>query len=315
MLSRPLQNLPSKYSFIEEIYTGVSSKVILVIDTSGNEYALKLFNKNIDSELFEDELKNAKILCNEENPDFIKYITSSINEGFFNMKYIVFEYAQKRSLDNYISHIIPLGIKPTKFIFWKIVKMVEKLHELCFSHRDLNIHNILLDRNYNLKLGDFGSTKYFLNQNGKSVLLFGRVGTPYYMPPEVNKKLYDGKKVDIFSLGVMLLHLITGKQIFEVYKERVHSFIKKRQYEKFWKIIELDNKEIELSPEFKDLVNSMLDYNYKNRPDIIDILNHPWLDEIRSLNSEDFLVYEKLVKKKLEIIMKTLSQKMKANTK
>ena len=53
MLSRPLQNLPSKYSFIEEIYTGVSSKVILVIDTSGNEYALKLFNKNIDSELFE----------------------------------------------------------------------------------------------------------------------------------------------------------------------------------------------------------------------------------------------------------------------
>ena len=308
MLSRPLQNLPSKYSFIEEIYTGVSSNVILVIDTSGNEYALKLFNKNIDSELFEDELKNAKILCNEENPDFIKYITSSINEGFFNMKYIVFEYAQKRSLDNYISHIIPLGIKPTKFIFWKIVKMVEKLHELCFSHRDLNIHNILLDRNYNLKLGDFGSTKYFLNQNGKSVLLFGRVGTPYYMPPEVNKKLYDGKKVDIFSLGVMLLHLITGKQIFEVYKERVHSFIKKRQYEKFWKIIELDNKEIELSPEFKDLVNSMLDYNYKNRPDIIDILNHPWLDEIRSLNSEDFLVYEKLVKKKLEIIMKTLSQ-------
>ena len=308
MLSRPLQNLPSKYSFIEEIYTGVSSKVILVIDTSGNEYALKLFNKNIDSELFEDELKNTKILCNEENPDFIKYITSSINEGFFNAKYIVFEYAQKRSLDNYISHIIPLGIKPTKFIFWKIVKMVEKLHELCFSHRDLNIHNILLDRNYNLKLGDFGSTKYFLNQNGKSVLLFGRVGTPYYMPPEVNKKLYDGKKVDIFSLGVMLLHLITGKQIFEVYKERVHSFIKKRQYEKFWKIIELDNKEIELSPEFKDLVNSMLDYNYKNRPDIIDILNHPWLDEIRSLNSEDFLVYEKLVKKKLEIIMKTLSQ-------
>ena len=308
MLSRPLQNLPSKYSFIEEIYTGVSSKVILVIDTSGNEYALKLFNKNIDSELFEDELKNTKILCNEENPDFIKYITSSINEGFFNMKYIVFEYAQKRSLDNYISHIIPLGIKPTKFIFWKIVKMVEKLHELCFSHRDLNIHNILLDRNYNLKLGDFGSTKYFLNQNGKSVLLFGRVGTPYYMPPEVNKKLYDGKKVDIFSLGVMLLHLITGKQIFEVYKERVHSFIKKRQFEKFWKIIELDNKEIELSPEFKDLVNSMLDYNYKNRPDIIDILNHPWLDEIRSLNSEDFLVYEKLVKEKLEIIMKTLSQ-------
>ena len=308
MLSRPLQNLPSKYSFIEEIYTGVSSKVILVIDTSGNEYALKLFNKNIDSELFEDELKNTKILCNEENPDFIKYITSSINEGFFNAKYIVFEYAQKRSLDNYISHIIPLGIKPTKFIFWKIVKMVEKLHELCFSHRDLNIHNILLDRNYNLKLGDFGSTKYFLNQNGKSVLLFGRVGTPYYMPPEVNKKLYDGKKVDIFSLGVMLLHLITGKQIFEVYKERVHSFIKKRQFEKFWKIIELDNKEIELSPEFKDLVNSMLDYNYKNRPDIIDILNHPWLDEIRSLNSEDFLVYEKLVKKKLEIIMKTLSQ-------
>ena len=308
MFSRPLQSLIPKYSFLEEIHTGVSSKIYRVYDHSGNEYALKLFKKYVDIEKFKEELNNCKLLCHIENPDFIRYITSSEEDGISNVKYIVFELAEKRSLDNFISLEIPFDEKMTKFVFWKIAKMAERLHLLCFSHRDLNIHNILLDQNYNLKLGDFGSTKYFLNQNGKSAFLFGKVGNPNYMPPEMNKKIYDGKKVDIFSLGVMLLHLITGKQIFEVYKERVHSFIKKRQYEKFWKIIELDNKEIELSPEFKDLVNSMLDYNYKNRPDIIDILNHPWLDEIRSLNSEDFLVYEKLVKKKLEIIMKTLSQ-------
>lgn len=308
MFSRPLQSLIPKYSFLEEIHTGVSSKIYRVYDHSGNEYALKLFKNYVDIEKFKEELNNCKLLCHIENPDFIRYITSSEEDGISNVKYIVFELAEKRSLDNFISLEIPFDEKMTKFVFWKIAKMAERLHLLCFSHRDLNIHNILLDQNYNLKLGDFGSTKYFLNQNGKSAFLFGKVGNPNYMPPEMNKKIYDGKKVDIFSLGVLLLYMRTGKKVFEIHKEKVLNFIKKKQYEKFWIIIENGKTELILTPEFKDLIISMIAYNPKNRLDISDILNHPWFEDIRSLSPDDFFAYEKAVKKKFKEMEKSNAQ-------
>ena len=304
MFSRPLQNLLPKYTFLNILHTSSSSEIYHVHDPLGNEYALKVFNSRTNDEVFKNELTNCKLLCNAENPDFIRYITSSEDDGISSVKYITFELAEKRSLDNYISSEVPFGETLTKFMFFNIVKMAEKLHKLCFSHRDLNIHNILLNRNYKLKLGGFGSTKYCLNHNGKSVLLFGRVGTPYFMAPEMDKKSYDGKKVDIFSLGVLLLHLRTGIQIFEVHKERVYNYIKKQKYDLFWQFVEAGRPELKLTPEFKELTVSMLNYNYKIRPDITDILQHPWFNDIRNLNSDDVLAFENLVKQKLKQIEK-----------
>ena len=309
MISREIQTLIPQYSFLEVIHTGISSEIYRVYAPSENEYALKIFNKKVDLERFKSELNNCKLLCKAENPDFIRYISSSEDDGISTVKYIVFELAEKRSLDNFISQGIPLGERIAKFISWKIVEMAGRLHKLCFSHRDLNIHNILVNQNYDLKLGSFGSAKYFLNQNGKSVLLFGRVGTPYYMPPEMNKKLYDGKKADIFSLGVLILNLISGKQIFKIHKEIVFKLIKKKEYNKFWYLVENGNINLKLTPEFKDLIISMIDYNPNNRPDISDVLNHPYFEDIRSFTSDEYLENEKNMKSKLKEIEEKLSLK------
>ena len=309
MISREIQTLIPQYSFLEVIHTGISSEIYRVYAPSENEYALKIFNKKVDLERFKSELNNCKLLCKAENTDFIRYISSSEDDGISTVKYIVFELAEKRSLDNFISQGIPFGERIAKFISWKIVEMAGRLHKLCFSHRDLNIHNILLNQNYDLKLGSFGSAKYFLNQNGKSVLLFGRVGTPYYMPPEMNKKLYDGKKADIFCLGVLILNLISGKQIFKIHKEIVFKLIKKKEYNKFWYLVENGNINLKFTPEFKDLIISMIDYNPNNRPDISDVLNHPYFEDIRSFTSDEYLENEKNMKSKLKEIEEKLSLK------
>lgn len=68
--------------------------------------------------------------------------------------------------------------------------------------------------------------------------------------------------------------------------------------------MESGRPELKLTPEFKELTVSMLNYNYKIRPDITDILQHPWFNDIRNLNSDDFLAYENLVKQKLKQIEK-----------
>ena len=306
MLPRFLENLTTKYSFLEVIHTGVYSEVYLVNDTSGNEYALKLFKKNINYDVFKNELEICKLLCNVENPDFIRYISSSEEDKVTNAKYIVFEFIQKHSLADFINQDIPLGEKFTKFIFYKICKIIERLHKYHFCHRDLKLNNIFMDQYINLKLGDFGSAKYCLNQNGGNLLLSDIINSPYYLPPEIGKKPYDGQKVDIFSLGVLLLYMKTGKQIFEIHKDKIYKFIKKRKYESFWYIIESGNKNLKFTPEFKDLINSMLDYDYKKRPEIADILNHSYFDEIRCLDYDGFLAYEKAIRKKMKEIEEAL---------
>lgn len=279
MLPISINNNRVKYSFEEEIDDGMSSLVYRVF-FSGNEYALKLFNRNIPDSYFQNELRICRELCTEENPDFIRYISSSEDDHICNANYIVFELAKKGTLEDFITYEIPFTENNVKIIFWKLAKMVKLMHILGFCHRDLKPGNIFVDQNFHLKLGDFGSAKYFLNQNGESVLLYDKAGTLEYMAPEVRNKFpYDGEKVDIYSLGVILLYLRTGKQLSEKGKDLSTDITQ----ESFWKKIELEKEN--LPQNFKDLVTSMLVKNYQNRPDIDTILNNSYFDEIRNPNN------------------------------
>ena len=309
MLFRELQQLIPKYSFLEIIHAGVSSMIYLVQDFSGKEYALKLYNKTKDDKHFENEFKMYSLLCNVGNQDFIRYISSSKDDKNSKVNYIILEFAEKGSLDNFILVQKHFDEMMTKCLAWKIAHIVEKLHKLNFSHRDLNTHNILLDQNYNLKLGGFGSAKYFLNQSGKSGLLKDKIISPYFIAPEVGKQPYDGHKVDIFSLGVLLLYLRTGFDVFTVHQNKVYNCIKDHKFDFFWEIIEFKNRDLDLTPEFKDLINSMLEYNYKIRPDISYVLNHPWFDEIRFLTYDELQDYENSFRKNLREIEKSFPQK------
>lgn len=225
------------------------------------------------------------------------------------MNYIVFEFAEKGSLDKYISPKKPFDEKIVKFMAWNIANIVDKLHKFCFSHRDLNIYNILLDQNYKLKLGGFGSAKYFLNQSGKSGLLNDKILPSHFTAPEVGKQPYDGHKVDIFNLGMLFLYLRTGKDIFTYHKNNIYKYIKDKKYAQFWSVIELGDNELKLTPEFKDLIISMLGPNYKKRPDISYVLDHPWFDEIRFLTYDGLQTYENAFRKKLKEIEVDFPQK------
>ena len=309
MLSREIQNLIPKYSILKEIHQGVSSTIYLVQNSSGIEYALKLYYKTMDVDHFQKELNKCSLLCNVGNQDFIRYISSSKEDKNPNVNYIVLELAEKGSLDNYILDQKHFDEKTTKIMAWKIAHIVEKLHKLCFSHRDLNTHNILVDQNYNLKLGGFGSVEYFLSQNGKNGLLKDKIISTNFIAPEVSRQPYDGHKVDIFSLGVLLLYMRTGYDVFTVHKNTIYQFIKGHKFEHFWKIVELNNAHLNLTPEFKELINSMLEYNYKKRPDISYVINHPWFDEIRFLTYDEFQAYEKTFRKSLKKIEEAIPQK------
>ena len=173
------------------------------------------------------------------------------------------------------------------------------MHKLKICHRDIKADNILLDEKYNIKIADFGLSGFTYGNNGK-ILQKERVGTEQYMAPEViEKKEYDGEKADIFSTGVLIFNILTGKipfPIAKVYNEGskiklLYRFIKEKDEKNYWETLKEEGID-GLSPEFKDLFLKIVAFEPSERPTIKEILNHDWMKEVSNLNEEEFKQYE-----------------------
>ncbi len=94
-------------------------------------------------------------------------------------------------------------------LFSQVVKGVKYMHDHNVAHRDLKLTNILIDNEYTVKVIDFG----FACEANERHRMY--CGTPSYMAPEiVEKKLYQPKPTDIWSLGVVLFKLLSGEYAF-----------------------------------------------------------------------------------------------------
>lgn len=305
--------LDNKYIIKRIIGIGASSTVYQVIDSqNGKEYAAKVF-KHYDNSI-KKEVEFNEIISTLNNNLFVKYIHSSkgplVQNDFRIFKsYIIFELASKGGLNKYLERKYSgLKEKYCKFIFLKILKAIQSLHNSGICHRDIKINNILLDgEKFNIKISDFGLSS-FISRNQS--LQYGKVGTKYYSAPEVILNLpYDGIKADIFSLGVVLFNLRTCNYGFYEAKiknnnnltnyekknrnKTLYEYIKDKNictyWEKLGSMINID----ELSNEFKNLYIKMVSFNPSERPTIEEILNDDWMKEIINLNEQQIGILEK----------------------
>ena len=159
-------------------------------------------------------------------------------------------------------------MEKVKSIFTQLVGAVAYVHNLSCVHRDLKLENILLDKNENVKLCDFGFTREY---EGKSSYLQTFCGTICYSAPEMLKgEKYAGEKVDVWSLGIILYALLTGELPFDDDDD-----------------ITTKHKILSSEPEFPDtfppdakpLISQLLSKRPLFRPGIADILTNPFLSE------------------------------------
>lgn len=108
---------------------------------------------------------------------------------------------------DFIQNLGGVGEDAGRFFMTQLINAISYMHEdKGVVHRDLKLENILIDGELNLKLADFG----FATFNNISELAEYR-GTKTYMAPEIKEgKVYDGKKADIFSIGVILFIVVQG---------------------------------------------------------------------------------------------------------
>ncbi|ORX83832.1 Pkinase-domain-containing protein [Anaeromyces robustus] len=121
--------------------------------------------------------------------------------------YLFMEYASSGEIFDYLVAHGRMKEKEARRIYRQIVSAIEYCHNLHVIHRDLKAENLLLDRNMNVKIADFG----FSNQFSPGQRLNTWCGSPPYAAPELFQgKEYSGPEVDIWSLGVVLYVLVCG---------------------------------------------------------------------------------------------------------
>ena len=216
------------------------------------------------------------------------------NENGKSVYYQVMEYAENGELKDYITGTTSrIPEKISAKIFIQIANAVKYLHENNIAHCDIKPENILMDKDFIPKINDFGFSQK-LDRN-EDYLLHKRSGTPRYSSPDVlhaYTKGYDGRKNDIFSLGVLLFVITIGDFPFNsaTYSDDKYKFIIKKKYDRFWEYFNY----IEISDEFKDLINKLICSNPAKRLSIDEILQHPWLMKQLGINYDE--IYNNIIK-------------------
>lgn len=127
------------------------------------------------------------------------------------------------------------------------------------AHRDLKPENILFDREYTLKVSDFGLSRDAKGNFG-DYKLTSRVGTEGYKPPEMEAGNYTGLAADMFAAGVVLFIMFNGTPPFLSTKpnDRIYQLIKTKNFAKFWALHEKNKPKDHFPDAFKRLINSLL---------------------------------------------------------
>lgn len=150
--------------------------------------------------------------------------------------------------------------------FHQIICGLEYCHRRLIVHRDLKPENLLLDRQLRLKIADFGMTS--LNPPGS--LLETSCGSPHYCDPMVvSGERYDGLKADIWSCGVILYAMVTGRLPFD--DENLQRLLLKVQAGQF-------HLPSNLPDDLRDLIKKMLTVDPDERITLDGIKAHPWFN-------------------------------------
>ena len=152
-------------------------------------------------------------------------------------------------------------------IMKKLLRAVNHCHASGVVHRDIKPENIMIGRDGEIKLIDFGLSR---RVNDKHSTMSTIAGTPFYMAPEVLDGEYDSS-CDIWSLGVLLYVLVSGYLPFQgENKQQVFKKIQKGEFDFHYKEFK------KVSDECKSLIQRMLIVDYRKRVKGAEALKDPW---------------------------------------
>ena len=211
------QGAIGKYPVIREIGSGATSRVYLAHDPfAEREVAIKVlqFAKGADPEtervMHKAFVAEASLAGKLNHPHIVDIYDAVVEPDH---SYLVMEYVAGKTLDEHASpdKLLPL-VKVVEIIF-KCIRALEYAFQHGVIHRDIKPGNILLSERGETKVGDFGAS--FQQRLDEKTTQISGIGSPAYMSPEQIRLEKLTQQTDIYSLGVTMFRLLTGRLPYE----------------------------------------------------------------------------------------------------
>lgn len=202
-----------RYNITQRIAHGGMATVYRAVDTRlDREVALKILRPNMAEdpsviEKFEAEAKNtAKI----NHPHVINVYDQGLGTaGNGNVVYLAMEFIEGHTLREVMRAAGRMTVDQTWNIALPIIRGVAAAHRVGLIHRDIKPENVLVSRDGDIKVADFGLARAASNHTGTGMALMGTVS---YMSPELVTGEQADERSDVYALGIVLFEMLTGQR-------------------------------------------------------------------------------------------------------
>ncbi|EAY23740.1 CAMK family protein kinase [Trichomonas vaginalis G3] len=286
MSKKTTVNMPKsikQYNVLAEVGHGAYGTVFRVFNKLDRRaYAIKVYPKsNLQTEKQEREFQREI-----DAMAYIKHPGLVALHDFFDDSdnfYLVMDYCHGGELFDYVVSKKRLDEPTAALVFNQIVQAVEFCHSNGIAHRDLKPENILIDKFPKVMVADFGLCGFI----EESTLMQTFCGSPIYSAPEIiQRKAYDGRLSDVWSLGVILFGIVTGEHPWRT--ENTSAMLSQIIHGEF-------TFPSYLSDDCKDLISKMLVLEPSQRWTLKQVLGHPWIQYEKFSSARNTLAGKKLL--------------------
>jgi len=207
------KKLDGRYEITELIGVGGMADVYKGTDVIDNKpVAIKILKKEFaENEEFLRRFRNeSKAIAVLSHPNIVRIYDVGFSDK---IQYIIMEYIDGITLKEYIEEEKVLSWKDTVHFVIQILRALQHAHDKGVVHRDIKPQNIMMFTDGTIKVMDFGIAK-FAREEGKTAT-DQAIGSVHYISPEQAKGDVTDERSDIYSVGVMLYEMLTGKKPFD----------------------------------------------------------------------------------------------------